>query len=64
VAVHPNLPKHISGPLYFVGDPATVQPERVAGGGSRASRRSANPQAGSAERRQTPGRHRCSDDNR
>jgi hypothetical protein len=31
VAVRPDLPKHISGPLYFVGDPATVQPEKVAG---------------------------------
>src|SRR6476469_4372441 len=28
MAVRPNLPKHISGALYFVGDPTTVQPEK------------------------------------
>lgn len=31
IAVRPNLPEHISGTLYFVGDPRTVQPEKVAG---------------------------------
>ena len=31
IAIRPNLPAKISGPLYFVGDPATAQTEKVAG---------------------------------
>ncbi len=31
VGIRPNLPKHIGGALYFVGDPATVQADKVAG---------------------------------
>ncbi len=31
IAVRPNLPKHIAGPLYFVGDAATTQAQSVAG---------------------------------
>ncbi|MFL6450176.1 MAG: hypothetical protein ACJ746_21230 [Bryobacteraceae bacterium] len=31
VAVRPNLPKRVRGPIYFIGDPETLAPDKIAG---------------------------------